>query len=148
MTDTAATTLANFEDAFARLEQTVKRLDERQLTEIRDPAGWAAKDHLMHLALWEQSLLASVDGKPRHQALGIDASTDASEDYDGINAQIFAATRHRPLKDVLETLHATHAATRARLSVAAPAPALVKDVPGYTEHYDQHRGWIEALVGS
>jgi hypothetical protein len=146
MTDTAATTLADFDAAFGRLEQTVKGLDARQLTEIRDPAGWAAKDHLMHVALWEQSLLASVDGKPRHQALGIDASTDGSEDYDGINAQIFAATRHRALKDVLDALRTTHAATRARLAVASPDPALLKDVPGYVEHYDQHRGWIEALV--
>ena len=146
MTDTVTPTLADFDAAFARLEQTVKRLDDRQLTEIRDPAGWAAKDHLMHVALWEQALLASVDGRPRHQALGIDASTDESEDYDGINARIFAATRHRPLKEVLDVLRGTHATTRARLSVANPAPALLKDAPGYIEHYDQHRGWIETLV--
>jgi len=95
----------------------------------------------MHLALWEQALLASVDGRPRHQALGIDASTDDSEDYDGINARIFAATRHRPLKEVLDVLRSTHATTRAN-----PEPALLKDAPGYIEHYDQHRGWIETLV--
>jgi hypothetical protein len=139
--------LTEFDAAFARLERTVKGLDDRRLTEIRDPAGWAAKDHLMHVALWEQSLLASLDGKPRHQALGVDASTDGSEDYDAINAQIFAATRHRPLKEVLDALRTTHAATRARLAAPAPASALVKDIPGYIEHFDQHRGWIEALVG-
>ena len=154
MTDTAATTLTNFDDAWDRLEQTVKGLDEHQLTGVRDPAGWAAKDHLIHLAKWEQALLASVDGIPRHQALGTDPATDGSEDWDGINAQIFRATRDRALDDVLETLRATHTTTRARLAAAVKrsepsgaAAALLKDVPGYTEHYDQHRGWILALVG-
>jgi len=139
------TTLATFDDAWTRLDALVKRLDARQLAEIRDPAGWAAKDHLMHVAKWEQALLASVDGQPRHQALGTEPSTDGSEDYDAINAAIFAATRDRALPEVLETLRATHATTRAR--AAAGDAALLKDLPGYVEHYDQHRGWIEALVG-
>lgn len=153
MTDTAATTLTNFDDAWDRLEQTVNGLDERELTGVRDAAGWAAKDHLIHLAKWEQALLASVDGIPRHQALGIDPATDGSEDWDGINAQIFAATKDRALDDVLETLRTTHATTRARLAAAvkkgAPSgasAALLKDAPGYIEHYDQHRGWILELV--
>ena len=143
--------LAHHERAFAELEQTVKRLDERQLTEIRDPAGWSAKDHLIHVALWEQALLAAVDGRPRHQALGVDASTDDSSDWDAINAAIFAKTKHQPLADVLDTLRRTHAETRARLAAAErdggdPAKKLLTDVPGYTEHYEQHRGWIEELV--
>ena len=144
--------LANHEAAFARLEQTAKRFDERQLTEIRDPAGWSAKDHLMHVALWEQTLLASVEGRPRHQALGVDASTDDSSDWDAINALIQAKTKDRKLADVLETLRRTHAETRARLAAAEldsssdAAKKLLADAPGYTEHYDQHRGWIEELV--
>ena len=143
--------LAHHERAFAELEQTVKRLDERQLTEIRDPAGWSAKDHLIHVALWEQALLASVDGRPRHHALGIDASTDDSSDWDALNALIFANTKDRKLADVLETLRRTHAETRARLAAAErdggePGQKLLADVPGYTEHYEQHRGWIEELV--
>jgi hypothetical protein len=150
--DTPAATLTRFEGAFAGLEQTVKGLDERQLTEIRDPAGWSAKDHLIHVALWEQALLAKVDGRPRHQALGVDAGTDESSDWDAINATIFAKTRHRSLADVLDTLRRTHTETRARLAAAVEsdsspaAKTLLGDVPGYTEHYDQHRGWIEELV--
>lgn len=95
----------------------------------------------MHVAMWEQTLLAKGDGRPRHQVLGIDPATDGSDDYDAINALIFAATRHRPLGEVLNTLRSTHAATRARLGDAHTA-----DAPGYADHYEQHRGWIRDLV--
>jgi hypothetical protein len=142
--DTAAETLAGFDRKWAALEEMVTRLDEHALTEVRDPAGWSAKDHLMHVAQWEQALLAKVDGRPRHEALGIDAATDRSGDDDTINAAIFAATRQRPLKEVLHALRTTHDATRARLVAAL---TLLTEVPGYADHYEQHRGWIGDLAG-
>jgi hypothetical protein len=141
--ETAAETLAKFDRTWAELDEMVERLGEPALTEVRDPAGWSAKDHLMHVAQWEQALLAKVDGRPRHEALGIDAATDRTGDDDTINAAIFAATRHRSLKDVLHALRETHAATRARLAAAV---MLLGEVPGYADHYDQHRGWIRELV--
>src|SRR5437868_6507343 len=113
--DTASTTLARFDHAWDALDKTVKSLGTRELTEIRDPAGWAAKDHLMHLALWEQALHAKIDGRPRHEPLGLDASTNGSEDWDALNEAIFANTRHHALPDVVAALQKTHDMTRARL---------------------------------
>ena len=157
--ETAVATLAGFDHAWAELDEAVKALGEQALTEARDAAGWAAKDHLMHIAAWERALLAKLDGRPRHQALGIDAAADASGDDERINGAIFASTRARPLRDVLAALRDTHAATRARLvalvgSVAGPpsaldgeaAKTLLAEVPSYTEHYEQHHGWIRELV--
>jgi hypothetical protein len=152
-TDTAAATLSRFDRALRELEDTLRKLSPHDLTGIHDPAGWSVKDHVMHVALWEQALLASVDGRPRHQALGIDASTEGSEDWDGMNAMIFANTRHRTLADALQALRTTHADTRARLTAAMAGTAgaagdkLLADLPGYIHHYDQHRGWIVELVG-
>ena len=151
--ETAASALARFEDAWAGLDKTVQGLSDHELTEPRDPAGWSAKDHLMHVAVWEQALLAKLDGRPRHQALGLDADTDGSEDWDGMNAQIFAATRGRSLRDVLTTLRTTHAKTRSEIAAIAngassdSAESFLADVPGYAEHYEQHCGWIRELVG-
>ena len=143
--ETAAEILAGFDRKWTALEEMVTRLDERALTEVRDPAGWSAKDHLMHVAQWEQALLAKVEGRPRHEALGIDAATDGSGDDDTINAAIFTATCQRPLAEVLRTLRATHDDTRARLVAAM---TLLGDVPGYADHYEQHREWIGKLVGT
>src|ERR1044071_3820751 len=93
--DTAAAALTRFETAWSTLDKTVQGLSDHELTGVRDPAGWAAKDHLMHVAVWEQALLAKLDGRPRHAALGLDASTEGSEDWDTLNAAIFANTRDR-----------------------------------------------------
>jgi hypothetical protein len=151
--ENAAAALARFDHAWNELDKTVRGLSERELTEIRDPAGWASKDHLMHMAIWEQALLAKLDGRPRHHALGLAASTEGSEDWDALNAAIFAATRQRPLGEVLDALRGTHMTTRACLAAIAGgatdapgADAFLGDVPGYADHYDQHRGWIGELV--
>ena len=152
--DTAAAALARFDEGWATLDKTVHSLNDKDLLQPQDPAGWAAKDHLIHVAVWEQALLAKLDGRARHQALGLDPSTEGSEDWDGLNAQIFAATRHRTPSDVLETLRRTHEKTRAEIAAlakgGAPGPtadAFLGDVPGYAEHYEQHSGWIRELVG-
>ena len=105
--DTAATALARFDHAWATLDKTVQGLSERELTEIRDPAGWSAKDHLMHVATWEQALLAKLDGRARHQALGLDASTDGSEDWDGLNAEIFAAKLNQLVTSTIGKIDST-----------------------------------------
>ena len=150
--ETATTILARFESTWTALDKTIRSLGERELT-IRDPAGWSAKDHLSHLAAWDQALLSKLDGRPRHVVLGIDEALDRSEDYDAMNAAIFAATRERSLTEAIEAVHATQAATRAHLSALAsgrastPASdAFLADAPGYADHYDQHHGWIRELT--
>ena len=155
-TTTAGATLAQFDGAWAELDGTVRSLSERDLTEVRDPAGWSAKDHLMHVALWERSLLATADGAPRHAALGVDPSTDGSEDYDAINAAIFQATRHRPLPEVLDTLAAAYAemgdfpkaigaAERAVfVAVTRNQPALEKEIRARLEMYRAGKAYREA----
>lgn len=153
--ETAATILTRFETTWAALDTTIKSLGEREITAIRDPAGWSAKDHLSHLAAWDQALLAKLDGRPRHVVLGIDEALDRSEDYDAMNAAIFTATRDRSLAEALDAVRATQAATRRHLSGLVSgrgdtpgAEGFLADAPGYADHYDQHHGWIRALVGA
>ena len=151
--ETAATILWRFEHAWSDLDRTIKSLSERELTEIRDPAGWAVKDHLTHLATWDRALLAGLDGRPRHQALGLDPSSDGSDDWDALNAAIFAATRDRSVPEVLDAARATQATTRRHLMTLASggatpgAEGFLNDAPGYVDHYDQHHGWIRELIG-
>jgi hypothetical protein len=162
---TTAELLTRLDRAWDALEATVRGLSCTQLTDVRDPAGWAAKDHLMHVAAWEAAFLGRLAGRSTHESLGLDAAT-LEQDEDTVNAALFERHRNRPLAEVLETARATHAAARARLAalrdhaVAGPATALLPPgagadggaaawIGGNTwEHYEAHHGWIRALVGA
>jgi hypothetical protein len=112
---TTADVLARVDRAWASLEDTVARLSPAELTEIRDPAGWAVKDHLIHVAAWEDALVARLDGRPTYEALGLDEATLAL-DVDAVNDAIFVRHRDRGLPEVLDALRRSHRATRARLA--------------------------------
>jgi hypothetical protein len=161
---TTAELLSRVDRAWEALEDTVGRLTPAQLTDLRDPAGWAVKDHLMHVAAWEDALLARLAGRPPHEALGIDEAVLA-QDEDTENAAIFARHRQRPLPEVLDAVRASHRATRARLAglkdhaVAGTVADLLPPgsesdgssaaawIGGNTwEHYEAHHDWIRALV--
>jgi uncharacterized damage-inducible protein DinB len=161
---TTAELLSRVDRAWEALERTVGRLTPAQLTDVRDPAGWAVKDHLMHVAAWEAAFLGRFAGKPVHEVLGLDEAVMA-QDEDTQNAVLFERHRHRPLAEVLDTLKANHRAARARLAalgdhavtgtLADILPPSAGDggdpaaswIGGNTwEHYDAHHGWIRALV--
>ena len=161
---TTAELLTRLDREWEALESTLGGLTQTQLTDTRDPAGWAVKDHVMHVAAWEDALLARLAGRPTHEALGVDEATLA-QDEDTQNAAIFTRHRHRPLTEVLNAARASHRAARARLAALgdrAVAGTVADVVPpgadsdggpaaawigGNTwEHYEAHHNWIRALV--
>ncbi|HZS32788.1 MAG TPA: DinB family protein [Methylomirabilota bacterium] len=157
---TVDTVLARVDEAWATLERTVRELTPAELATIRDPAGWAVKDHLLHLAAWERVLVGRLDGRPDHETLGLEPGLVAGDDEDAINDAIFRRQRDAAPGDVLESVRATHAAMRARLAAlrdgaGAPggaaraiAPPAADWIEGNTwAHYLQHLGWIRELTG-
>ncbi len=46
----------NIETEWAKLEASLADLNEQQLTQICDEHGWSIKDHLAHIAQWEEVL--------------------------------------------------------------------------------------------
>jgi len=161
---TTAELLSLVDHAWDALERTVARLGPAQLTDVRDPAGWAVKDHLMHVAAWEDALLARLTGRPIYEALGLDVAT-LGTDENAENAAIFEQHRHRPLAEVLEAARASHRATRAKLATLSDRavggvvadvvpPGVDRDespaaawIAGNTwEHYAAHLSWIRELV--
>src|SRR5262249_29579988 len=161
---TTAELLSLVDQAWAALEGAVARLEPVQLTDRRDAAGWAVKDHLIHVAAWEDFLLARLTGQPTHEALGLHKDALA-QDEDTQNAAILALPRPPPLAHRPGTPRATHRATRARLAalddgaVAGSVADIVPPSPerderpaadwiaGNTwEHYNAHLSWIRDLV--
>ena len=111
------------------LEQA-SRAGEAQLTTPGGPDGWSIKDHLAHVAAWEHSLLALLEGRDRAAAIGLDAATYAATDTDGRNALIHERHKDRPLPDVLDYFRQTHDQL-----LAALAPLTDDDLHKPYSHY-------------
>src|SRR5690606_3652039 len=63
--------LAEIDAAWQRLMATMTAHPEQDYVEKRDQVGWNALDHLAHVTAWERSALFPLQGKSRHEALGV-----------------------------------------------------------------------------
>ncbi len=126
------------------------------------PGGWSIKDHLAHLATWEQFLVHHhIQGQPPHQVMEIDAETFKRLDETGLNEMIRKGNRFRPAPDVLANLRTSHAQVlqtlvsmsfdelkEPRYSDDPEKRPLIDWVIGNTyEHYAEHRQDIKIGLG-
>src|SRR5512145_989206 len=91
--------LAEIQKTWDELNAELERLTEEQMTAKHDAQGWTVKDHLVHLARWERSVVYLLLGKPRHAGLGIDEALYLKHSYDEINAAIFHQAQHGTLPE-------------------------------------------------
>ncbi len=155
--------VARIEESWDQLVSLVDRLGSGGLT-LTGADGWAVKDHLAHIAAWEQSLLALVEKRDRAEAMGL---REPVGDTDAINRSLWEAHRAMTPDEALAYFRDTHARLMAaleRMSDAdlrlpyndyqpdAPREAAdnrpVSDwVGGNTyEHYDEHVEWMNQLI--
>lgn len=89
---------------------------DRVLKSARPGAGaWTAKDHMAHIACWERSALALLNGEPRQGHLGISNEEYAGLDTDAINDRIRAIYRDAHAMDVERFYRQAHADLVAKL---------------------------------
>ncbi len=128
------------------LQAAVGGLDDGQLTAPgRD--GWSVKDHLAHIAHWEEYLLASLHGRDPLAALGLDVGRDPDEH--AINAALRERDAGRAPAEVRRLLADTHASVMEHVRALDDAGVQrhLRLIEGNTwQHFDEHRGWIGALL--
>ncbi len=128
--------------------------------------GWAVKDHLIHIAAWEHSLIALLEGADRHQAMGVGREVDET---DAINAAVWAMHRTKTPEQALEYFHETHALVLKLLRTMTDddlrlpynhyqpnepreandnRPALDWVAGNTYGHYAEHIDWINQLMDS
>lgn len=146
----------------------IDALKPEQFTAKRDPAGWAIKDHLIHLAVWEKGITALLGYQPRYPVMGVDeALAFADEDtVDAMNDAIFVQHKDDSLDDVLAALKRAQAAFDQVVAAKSEADMMQTyshyqpDEPGEesgapiigwmigntVEHYAEHLPWMSVLV--
>ena len=143
------------------LRALINRLSLEQLTVPTDDGGWTAKDHLIHVAVWQEGLNAVLNRRSFADGMGLDSINWA--DIDAVNAVIQARCRELPLMQVMHALSVSHDHVLRSLDALADGdlnrpvsefdpdsdernPLLNTIVCHSFGHYDEHREWIEALA--
>ncbi len=158
--------MSEIDRAWTRLNEALDRLTEAQMTDIRDPQGWAVKDHLVHIAAWERSVAVHLQGKPRHEGLGVDEQIYDTGDDDTINAAIYEQRKDVSPAEALVDLRAVHDQLLRLIEPLSdddlyransdfqPEDSGERDerpiigmIYGNTaNHFREHQEWIESLV--
>jgi hypothetical protein len=151
------------EDGWRKLQSLVESLGRDGL-EMKGSGRWAVKDHLVHIAAWELSLLGLLDGEDRRTAMGVPG---APEDTDAINDAVWLAHRDEDVDQALAFSRDAHERLMGRLSGLSDADLrrsynhyqlndprdpgddrpVIEWVAGNTyEHYAEHIGYIDQIV--
>lgn len=159
--------LSDIEAEWGALNAALDKLDETQMTEIRDAQGWSVKDHLIHMAFWERGVCFFLQGKPRHMGMEIDEQLFSKGNFDEINAVIQQAQKDMSMAEVQALLHYCHRQLLHQVKGMSDAD-LLKPYRRYTpeesgegegppvynmiyantaSHFAEHREWIVKLVG-
>ncbi len=157
--------LAKIAAGWDDLQGYLATLTFEQVVAPSDPAGWTPKDHLVHLAIWEDSINALLDGKPRWEHMDVPRDLFDNAEWDAINAIIQQRYHDLPLRDVQQLFFGVHARVIAKLEalseddLARPyseyQPGSPYDEPishwfviDTYEHYDEHKGYIEIIIAN
>jgi hypothetical protein len=161
-TSARATLLHDLESAWNELQTYLTSLTEEQLTRPTDAAGWTAKDHFMHLAVWEGAALAMLEGKSKRERLNITPEVWEQDD-DPINAVLQERYHELPAAEVKQTLAQNHARMVQKLEALTDEdfqrpyrhyqPTSTDDRPiidyirwDTISHYRDHLSWIKVIV--
>ncbi len=156
--------LRRVQQGWDELQAYLRTLTEDQLTHRADAAGWTIKDHIMHLAVWEDGLDAALNHLPRPERMGIDrASWALIPNCDPINAIIQKQHQAKSMAEVMAAFQAIHNRVFAKIrsmseeDLYRPYGFYQPDSHGTTPiyqniqmdtcgHYAEHRPWIEAIA--
>ena len=93
--------LARIRPARAALDGRVRSVSERQLAAPGADEGWALKDHLAHIATWEDMIAAHLRDGSDHEIVGMEADAYAAQSLDALNDAIYALHKARPVEEVI-----------------------------------------------
>ena len=167
MTDSTAFSkdqlLQRIQDGWNDFTAYLNTLSEVQMTQPKDAAGWTAKDHVMHLAVWEDGINAVLERQSRRERMGLDEAVWQRWDFDEINEVIRRQHQDLPLAEVRQKFRDAHERLVAKVESmseedlqrsyadyqadARRTDPVFNAIAGNTfGHYAEHKPWIAAIV--
>lgn len=156
--------LQRIDDGWRRLTELVEGVDPT--TFVQPVKGdWSPKDHVAHVAAWEEFLLAILEKRDRHWSMGV--GDLRGKETDEINDAVFQARRHLAPDEVRTSLAETHRTVRAAIASLSDAnlrrprsdfqpnsedgesgeESLLDEIEWNTwGHYEKHIEWLTALI--
>jgi len=158
--------LAQMDRTWNAFITTLDKLTPEQMIIHKDPQGWTIKDHLCHLTIWERSEVSLLQGRPRHEALGVEETLYLTGTEDEINAVIQQQHKNISLEKALAQLRVTHQELVGLLQTLPDQdlqklyhhflPNEISEEDGTQElqvafnniasHFAEHHRWIQALI--
>jgi hypothetical protein len=157
--------LGEITDAWKDLKGFLDTLSDEQMTALTDLHGWSVKDHLSHLAAWENSINFFLQDKTRYKGLGIDKNLFETGSIDEMNQVIQKHHRKMGIREVLNLLDATHSdflqliasksdddlnqplkAIQPETSEGGQYPVVKIIFDNTADHFKEHLAWIKTLI--
>lgn len=164
---TVSNLLSKMQAGWDNFQAYLKTFTPEQLTGPTDAQGWTVKDHIAHLALWEDGIAALLVRQSRAARMGLDEAAWSSDGFEIKNAVMQQQHRDKSLAEVMQMFEAAHQRMVAAVQSLSdadllrpvayyagdPAPdddinnAIIWSVIGNSYgHYEEHQPWIDALV--
>ncbi len=156
--------LASVQKGWNDLNTFLNGLTDEQKTVPTDAAGWTVKDHMMHMAVWEDGLTGKLDKQNRRVYMDIEEATWNSGD-DPINAVIQQRYKDLPLAEVEQRRQSIHSKLLKQIDDLSeetlqspfgaydpnsPSERAVYEYIGSSTyyHYAEHLPWMAAIAES
>lgn len=157
--------LSELRTAWDKLNALLDSYTPEQMTQRTDAAGWTVKDHVIHLAVWEDGINALLNKQSRYQAMGLTSEQwNNTHDVDQMNASIHDQHVNMTLDEVRAQFKSVHDRLVAKVEsmttddlhlpygVYSPEDA-DEERPVFSwiggnsyGHFEEHTPWIRAIV--
>jgi uncharacterized damage-inducible protein DinB len=138
--------LAHYRQMRAELLSAIDGLSDEQMT---DPSldGWSVKDHLMHIALWDEIRVAEIE----RISAGHDSAWRTAHGQDGVYSELGHALR-QSLSPAQAKWELATTGQRVLDAIASATPrgldgSLYGEAGLRSTHEAQHTGWIKRWRG-
>ncbi|MBI1277970.1 MAG: ClbS/DfsB family four-helix bundle protein [Anaerolineaceae bacterium] len=154
--------LDKIQASWDEINEFLASLSTSQKTQPTDAAGWTVKDHVIHMAAWEDGLTAMLDKQMRREHMGIDEATWKNGD-DAINAMMQQRYQNLTWDEVERKRHEVHNHVLKQIdglsdeSLQLPYHEYNPNSPSTRHldsliggstyyHYDEHLPWMAAIA--